>query len=798
MTTSSNPFVDPLDEAFEPSNGPAPAPAYVPPAAAGPSVEPPYLRGLNAEQREAVLALDGPVLVLAGAGTGKTRVLTTRLAHILATRRAWPSQILAVTFTNKAAREMKERIGALIGGTVEGMQWLGTFHSIGARILRRHAELAGLRNNFTILDQDDQLRLMKQIMEAENIDEKRWPSRTLAVMIDGWKNRGLAPAGVSDSDAQGFAFGKGRKLYELYQARLKSLNAADFGDLLLEPIAILKSNREILEDYQHRFRYMLVDEYQDTNVAQYLWLRLLAGANRNLCVVGDDDQSIYAWRGAEVENILRFERDYPGAKVIRLERNYRSTAMILGAASGLIAANRARLGKTLWTDGGPEGEKVRVQGVWDAEEEARNVASEAENLHRQGRAYAQMAVLVCASFQMREFEDRFLALGLPYRVIGGPRFYERAEIRDALAHLRVVAQGDDDLAFERIINKPKRGLGDATIQSLHNHARSLSLPLFAAAAELAETDELPPRARNTLGSLVASFARWQGQAAHIPHPELAEMVLDESGYTDMLKADKSPESAGRLENLKELVRSMEQFESLTSFLEHVSLVMELEQNEGETDRINLMTLHAAKGLEFETVFLPGWEEGLFPSQRTLDEKGTAGLEEERRLAYVGLTRAKKRVFVSFAANRRVHGQWQSALPSRFIGELPEAHVDNLAGEGFYGNYGGGGFRDNQSGAGAFESTYASPGWRRAQAQRGSQSPFASPYDPGRTRGPVIDAKAKVVATADPAASAYSVGVRVFHQKFGYGRVVSVEGNKLLVDFDKAGSKRVMDGFVSKA
>jgi DNA helicase-2/ATP-dependent DNA helicase PcrA len=784
MTAPSNPFADPLDEAFEPAL-PAPSPA----------AEPPYLRGLNAEQREAVLALDGPVLVLAGAGTGKTRVLTTRLAHILATRRAWPSQILAVTFTNKAAREMKERIGALIGGTVEGMQWLGTFHSIGARILRRHAELAGLKANFTILDQDDQLRLIKQVVEAEKIDEKRWPARTLAVIIDNWKNRGLLPADVSESDAQGFAFGKGRELYRLYQARLKTLNAADFGDLLLEPISILRGNREILDDYQHRFRYMLVDEYQDTNVAQYLWLRLLAGANKNLCVVGDDDQSIYAWRGAEVENILRFERDFPGAKVIRLERNYRSTATILGAASGLIAANRARLGKTLWTESADAGDKVRVQGVWDAEEEARNVASEAENLHRKGNAYAEMAILVRAAFQMREFEERFLALGIPYRVIGGPRFYERAEVRDALAYLRVIAQADDDLAFERIINKPKRGLGDASIQALHNHARAANVPLFAAAAELAHTDDLAPKARAALGSVTSVFERWQQQAPHIPQAELAEMVLEESGYTDMLKTDKSPESAGRLENLKELVRSMEQFESLEAFLEHVSLVMELENDEGATDRINLMTLHAAKGLEFQTVFLPGWEEGLFPSQRTLDEKGMAGLEEERRLAYVGLTRAKKRVFVSFAANRRVHGQWQSAIPSRFIGELPEAHVDNVASEGFYGNYGGGGFRDNQT---AFESTYSSPGWRRAQAARNSATPFTDAREAVRGRSTVIDAHAKVVATSDPDTSAFAVGERVFHQKFGYGRIVAMEGNKLLVDFEKAGSKRVMDGFVAKA
>src|SRR3954467_14462953 len=550
-------YSDPLDSAFseEPASAPIPR-------------EPPYFAGLNKEQREAVEAVDGPVLVLAGAGTGKTRVLTTRLAHILATRRAWPGQMLCVTFTNKAAREMKERIGALIGGVVEGMQWLGTFHSIGAKMLRRHAELAGLKSNFTILDTDDQLRLMKQLIDAEGIDDKRWPARTLAAMIDGWKNRGLRPEDVSDSEAQGYAFGKGKTLYRQYQERLKALNAADFGDLLLESLHILRTQPDILADYRDRFRYMLVDEYQDTNVVQYLWLNLLARGTSNICVVGDDDQSIYGWRGAEVENILRFERDFPGAKVIRLERNYRSTSAILGAASGLIAANKGRLGKTLWTDG-DEGEKIRVAGVWDAEEEARNVSAEAEDLHRQGQNYAQMAVLVRASFQMREFEDRFISLGLPYRVIGGPRFYERQEIRDAMAYLRLIAQGDDDLAFERIVNKPKRGIGDASVATLHAFARARQSPLLAAAREIAETDELPPKARKALNELTANFARWTETANVLPHTELAEMVLDESGYTDMLKADKSAEAPGRLDNLKEFVRSMEGFESLTAFLEHV-------------------------------------------------------------------------------------------------------------------------------------------------------------------------------------------------------------------------------------
>ena len=776
MSGYGNRYNDPLDDAFgsEEPQATAPIPR-----------EPPYFAGLNTEQRAAVEATDGPVLVLAGAGTGKTRVLTTRLAHILQTRRAWPGQILAVTFTNKAAREMKERIGALIGGVVEGMQWLGTFHSIGARMLRRHAELVGLKSNFTILDTDDQLRLMKQVIEAEGIDEKRWPARALASAIDDWKNRGLSPADVPAGEGHGFAFGKGATLYAQYQQRLKDLNAADFGDLLLHTLNILKGHADILADYRDRFRYMLVDEYQDTNAVQYLWLKILATSTGNVCVVGDDDQSIYGWRGAEVENILRFERDFPGAKVIRLERNYRSTPAILGAASGLIAANKGRLGKTLWTEG-DQGEKIKVQGVWDAEEEARNIASDAEDLHRQNQPFGQMAILVRASFQMREFEDRFIALGLPYRVIGGPRFYERAEIRDAMAYLRLIAQGDDDLAFERIVNKPKRGIGDASVQALHQFARARQMPLLSAVREIAQTDDLPPKARKALSELAANFSRWTDTSRVIPHTELAEMVLDESGYTDMLKADKSAEAPGRLENLKEFVRSMETFESLAAFLEHVSLVMEIAQDE-TGDRINLMTLHAAKGLEFNTVFLPGWEEGLFPSQRTMDESGLAGLEEERRLAYVGLTRARQRIRVSFAANRRVHGSWQSALPSRFITELPEEHVETTVDEGFYG--GSVGFRDNVN-AGGFASTYDSPGWKRAQANRAASGG-------ARTRPPLIEAQAHSIQTSDPAASEYARGDRIFHQKFGYGIVNAVEGNKLTVAFDKAGEKKVIDTFVTR-
>ncbi len=755
-------------------------------AAAMAGMRAPYLEGLNAEQRQAVETLDGPLLVLAGAGTGKTRVLTTRLAHMLATRKAWPSQVLAVTFTNKAAREMQHRIGMLIGGAVEGMQWLGTFHALGAKMLRKHAELAGLRSDFTILDTDDQIRLMKQVITAEGIDEKRWPARQLASLIDGWKNRGLLPDKVPAAEAMSFANGKGQELYAQYQARLKVLNAADFGDLLLEVLAIFQSHPEVLAEYQDRFRYMLVDEYQDTNVAQYLWLRLLAQKNRNICCVGDDDQSIYGWRGAEVDNILRFEKDFPGARVVRLERNYRSTPHILGAASGLIATNEQRLGKTLWTEG-DEGERIKVTSYWDGEEEARSIAEEVEQLQRKDHLLREMAILVRASFQMREFEDRFINLGIPYRVVGGPRFYERAEIRDANAYLRLVAQGDDDLAFERIVNKPRRGLGDVALQTLHQAARAEGISLMRAARLVITTEELKPAARRALAAFVEMVDRWRSLVSGLPHTELAEIILDESGYTEMWQNDKSADAPGKLDNLRELVRSMEHFDTLAGYLEHISLVMEIEQND-TVDKINLMTLHSAKGLEFETVFLPGWEEGLFPHQRALDEKGLSGLEEERRLAYVGITRAKTRAYISFAANRRIHALWQSAIPSRFIDELPQQHVEvtgSAMGAASYQNYAPSRFAQDF----AQKSDYQSPGWRRAQANaaRGTGA-----------RAPDLDVHSELVATSDPAAETYRQGERVFHQKFGYGHVADIDGNKLTVDFDKAGRKKVIDSFLEHA
>jgi DNA helicase II / ATP-dependent DNA helicase PcrA len=894
-------LADPLRHT-DPLEPPAPTPGGIAARARAGGTGAAYLAGLNPEQRLAVETLDGPVLVLAGAGTGKTRVLTVRIAHILATGRARPSEILAVTFTNKAAREMKHRVGEIVGHVVEGMPWLGTFHSIGVKMLRRHAELIGLKTDFTILDVDDQVRLMKQLLEAENIDEKRWPARVLAGMIDGWKNRGLTPEQVPPGEASAFANGKGLKLYKAYQERLKILNAADFGDLLLENIRLFREHAEVLRQYQARFRYILVDEYQDTNVAQYLWLRLLAqrasqaailhpplegegraaeggpgwgdheaaiaappspppgaltradlpppgggiqatasSGAKNICCVGDDDQSIYGWRGAEVDNILRFEHDFPGAIVIRLERNYRSTGHILAAAAHIIAHNEGRLGKTLRTDD-VLGEKVSVTGAWDSEEEARAIGEDIEQLQREGHALNEIAILVRASFQMREFEDRFVTLGLPYRVIGGPRFYERAEIRDALAYLRVINSPADDLAFERIVNVPKRGLGDATVQLLHDHARKRRVPLTEAARAVIETDELKPKPRGALRGFLEAIDRWRKQRDEVPHTQLAEIVLDESGYTEMWQKDRSADAAGRLENLKELVRSMDEFENLQGFLEHISLVMDNEKGAAE-DAVSIMTLHSAKGLEFNTVFLPGWEEGVFPNQRTLDDQGRAGLEEERRLAHVGITRARKRAKIYFATNRRMHGLWQTNIPSRFLDELPEANVEVTESKGGFGGYGGYGASRFDS-ATSFGSSYNTPGWQRAQAKKSggfseaddyyeaedlshlsprgrgrsgearsgegarrtgssteddtsSPSPWRARDERRPARRLPLTIEGELVAKSTGTISAFTLGDRVFHQKFGNGNVTAIDGNKLTIAFDKAGEKRVVDSFVER-
>ena len=747
--------------------------------------DPPYLKGLNPPQREAVLTTDGPVLVLAGAGTGKTAALTARLAHLLWTRKAYPSEILSVTFTNKAAREMRERVGRLVGDVVEGMPWLGTFHAIGAKMLRRHAELVGLQSNFTILDTDDQLRLLKQLIVAADLDEKRWPARSLAGLIDDWKNKGLVPADIDAGESERYANGRGGELYAQYQARLRALNACDFGDLLLHMLVILKTHRDVLDLYQQRFRYIMVDEYQDTNSVQYLWLRLLAQERRNLCCVGDDDQSIYSWRGAQVENILKFEKDFPGATIVRLEQNYRSTPHILGAASGVIANNGGRLGKELWTEL-DAGEKVKVVGVWDGPEEARRVGDEIESAQRNGTSLNDVAILVRAQHQTREFEDRFISIGMPYKIVGGFRFYERAEIRDALAYLRIVNQPSDDLAFERIVNVPKRGLGDKAIAKIHQLARAEGVPLTIAAARILDTDELTPQARRALGNLVGDIARWRDMATTLPHAELARQLLDESGYTAMYQNEKSAEAAGRLENLTELVRAMEEYDSLGAFLEHVSLVMD---NEGTRDdpKVTIMTIHAAKGLEYDTVFLVGWEEGLFPSQRALDEGGTRSLEEERRLAYVAITRARRRATIIHAANRRIYGQWTSSLPSRFVGELPADHIEaetTMSG-------GASLWQANWSDradpfANVARGSGRGPGWQRAA---GSTSSFTT------TPARVVESRSSAISLGNKGRDDLSAGMRVFHQKFGYGQIAAIEGNKLEIEFEQAGRKRVMDTFV---
>jgi len=740
---------------------------------------PPYLNGLNEEQADAVLTTDGPVLVLAGAGTGKTRVLTTRIGHILATGKARPNEILAVTFTNKATREMKNRIGAMIGGMVEGMPWLGTFHSIGVKVLRRHAEMAGLKSNFTILDGDDSLRLMKQLIKAENIDEKRWPPRRLATIIDGWKNRGLTPEKVPSNERGLFADGRGLSLYADYQKRLKELNAVDFGDLLLEMNKLLADNPDILKEYHRRFKYILVDEYQDTNVAQYMWLRLIAQGTGNICCVGDDDQAIYGWRGAEVDNILRFEKDFPGAKTIRLERNYRSTGHILAAASGLIAHNEDRLGKTLHTEDGL-GDQVTLKGVWDDAEEARSIGDEIEALQTKQHPLNEIAILVRASFQMRAFEDRFVTLGLPYRVIGGPRFYERLEIKDACAYFDVVLNPANDLKFERIINTPKRGLAKATLEVLHHHARSRGISLFESAMEIVDTEELRPKPRGSLRALIERFSNWRSLVEATPHTELAEQILDDSGYTEMWQKDKSPQAQTRLENLKELIRYMGEFENLAGFMEHVSLVMDADAN-NDGDRVNLMTLHAAKGLEFDTVFLPGWEEGLFPHQRSLDEEGKSGLEEERRLGYVGITRAKKKSHISFTQNRRIHGSWVTQPPSRFIDELPEKNIEVIEQMGNFGGYATSRFEN-------MPQNYERSPKGNANAGKNYNRKSASNFSK------TIDAKviSKKTVTTD-----YEVGERIFHQKFGYGAITNINGDTLDIDFEKASPKKVKASFVEK-
>ena len=742
-----------------------------------------FIADLNSKQREAVETINGPLLVLAGAGTGKTRALTARIAYLIDCGYAKPNQILAVTFTNKAAQEMKQRIEKYLGSTVEGMPWIGTFHSIGAKILRRHAELIKLKSNFTILDTDDQLRLLKQLISLEKIDEKRWPARNFLGLLDHWKNNAWTPDGLPQDEINKFD-GKGQKIYKLYQERLSILNSVDFGDLILFPILLMQLNSDLLDQYHKIFKYILVDEYQDTNVSQYLLLRLFAEGHRNICCVGDDDQSIYGWRGAEVKNILSFEKDFSGSKVVRLEQNYRSTPHILGAASSLIKANSSRLGKELWTNIS-EGEKVRLINHWDGSEEARWIGEEIESLSFGTRgmkpfSYNQISLLVRASFQMRAFEERFIQLGLPYKVIGGPRFYERKEIRDALAYFRASISFDDGLAFERILNTPKRGFGDKSMQLLNELAREKNMGLMSAAKFAIDNDKLPTKLSLELDKLISNFKRWNSDFLDNSkkHTEVAEMILDESGYTQMWQSEKTPDAAGRLENLKELIKALDEFENMQGFLEHISLIMEME-TEKDIPKISIMTLHAAKGLEFPVVFLPGWEDGLFPSQRSMDQKGKLGLEEERRLAHVGITRAQQYCVISFASNRRIFNQWQNTMPSRFINELSEENIEILNSKSDFGSYSNGWSNFSEINQTYNHKNYNSPGWKRMSSNIQKKLPLKEIGDPFVSSIP----------------NNFLIGSRVFHQKFGYGIIKEINVDKIRVAFEKSEPKDIMASFL---
>ena len=729
---------------------------------------------LNEPQNIAVFHNEGPVLVLAGAGTGKTGVLTTRLIRLLMEKRALPGEILSVTFTNKAANEMKERISSQIGDLSTGLKWLGTFHSIGAQILRFHPQKINLDTNFIILDTDDQLRLLKQVIKDENIDDKRWPAKQLLNLIDKWKNKGLYPENISSNDGDYYANGKGHHLYKIYQDRLKYFNAADFGDLILECIRLFENNPDILESYQKRFKFILVDEYQDTNVSQYKLLKLLSGKYNNICCVGDDDQSIYSWRGAEISNILRFEKDFPNAKVIRLEENYRSTGHILTAASKLIENNESRLGKTLWTNSG-QGEKIVIKSVWDGEEEARQITSELEKLSLKNYNLDETAILVRASFQMREFEDRFISVGLPYKVIGGPRFYERKEIRDVNAYLRIALQPNDSLALERIINTPKRGIGETTVKKIRDRSKQNNLPMIESIKELIDEKAFKGKAENTLKKLVGLIFHWNKLINEEDKIDIAEIIVEDSGYLDMLRNDKSLTAEGRVDNVYELFRSLEPFENIKAYLEHISLVMEIDNNQFGK-KVSLMTLHAAKGLEFDYIFLPGWEEGVFPNQRAIDEGGIESLEEERRLAYVGVTRAKKKASIYYSANRRMHNQWISSIPSRFVSELPEENTEtdlsNYSGEKEL-------FREQEF-IDFDQSDYDTPGWERAK------------YESNNKTIDHIEKNNNLLNN-----SPFQLGSRVIHKKFGEGKILSIDGKKLTINFGKSGTRKVMENFVEK-
>ena len=664
-----------------------------------------YLKNLNKNQRKSVINLDGPCLIVAGAGSGKTRVLTTRVAHIIKERKAWPNQILCVTFTNKAAQEMQIRVSKLLYKQATAIPWLGTFHSISAKILRRHAAAVNLNSNFTIIDRDDQLRLIKNICKAENIDIKKLSPQFVIAIIDQWKNKGLFPNNVVTQ--KGEIWEKGiLNVYKIYQEKILALNACDFGDLILHCVSIFENKQDILNIYSNNFKYILVDEYQDTNFIQSKWLNLLTNKHKNICCVGDDDQSIYSWRGAEIKNFLNFDKIFKNTKKFKLEQNYRSTQNILSTASVLISNNQDRLGKNLWTDG-EKGELVKLNCYKNGKDEAINISDVIEKKLKKNFSYNNIAILVRAIFQTREFEERFLKIGVGYRIVGGTKFYERSEIKDSVAYLRIIFQKKDDLAFERIVNTPKRSVGDTTIKQISEYARKYKLCLEDASLKMIEMNEIKPKAKIGLLTILNLISKWRKDLFSKKHVELMQIILDESGYSEMLKNKKDIESEGRLENIKELLRGMREFENLESFLEHVALATSIDED-WKGKKINLMTMHAAKGLEFDIVFLPGWEEGLFPHKKSLEEKGDLALEEERRLAYVAITRAKKRAYISFSMNRFYQGDWIEGLASRFIDELPKENIEknNVTEENIYD------FEFNQDIS--YEKEIRSPGWLRLQ------------------------------------------------------------------------------------
>ena len=730
-----------------------------------------YLNALNIQQKEAILHSEGPLLILAGAGSGKTKVLTTRVAQLIKDKKCFGNQILCVTFTNKAANEMRERVLKLTNNKSNSIPWLGTFHSISNKILRKHAEAVGLKPSFTILDTLDQLKLIKNILAAENIDIKKNPPKLIAYLIDHWKNKALLPANVKINSSD-YSKINALKIYKIYQERLRLMNCVDFGDLILHCVTIFKNFKEIQESFKKNFKYILVDEYQDTNYVQNLWLNLITNDSKNICVVGDDDQSIYSWRGAEVKNILEFEKNFTNTKIVKLEQNYRSTKNIINTASSLISNNDDRLGKKIWSDL-KDGDKVRVNSFSDGRDEATGISDIIEKELIKYFSLNDIAILVRAAFQTREFEERFIKIGLPYRVIGGMKFYERAEIKDALCYLRLIQQKNDDLAFERIINNPKRSIGDSTLKKLHDLSRTRNKNLFETADEILNEDELKPKTKESLKQFIKLVKTWTKLSEQLDHVQLLERVLDESGYTQMLINEKSPEAEARLENLKELRASMKNYSNLVEFLENISLQTSIDE-EWEGEKINLMTIHAAKGLEFNCVFLPGWEEGLFPHQKSIEEKGDQAVQEERRLAYVALTRAKQRLFISFANNRKYYGNnnsndWMPSIPSRFIDELDKQYLeinetakDNDPDFEFSQDFN-------------FMEGKKSPGWKRYLQEK---------------------EKIKTINYTNNLTN-FKIGQGVEHETFGKGKVIHIDGNKLLINFKDSGEKKVIDKYLKQ-